>query len=241
MCSKWTGSVEDAFFDGNKIDRNRIINLPEYAYSGRSSDRTYYVLGVDVARKKCQTVVTVIKVNPQVEGASTKKIVNIYVINAEHFGQQAIKIKQLYYKYKAKRLVIDGMGLGVGLMDFMVINQETEDGSRYPPFGVMGGTYEGAEEEFKKYRTDDTEDDAIYVVKASAPINTAMYSTLQSQIESGKIKFLVEQRIAKNKLLGKKMGQEMTPEQRNEYLMPYSLTDILKEELLEFGLLQCEL
>ncbi len=70
------------------------------------------------------------------------------------------------------------MGLGVGLMDFMVINQETEDGSRYPPFGVMGGTYEGAEEEFKKYRTDDTEDDAIYVVKATAPINTAMYSTL---------------------------------------------------------------
>ena len=52
-CSKWTGTVENAFFDGEKFDRNRILNQPEYKYSGRASDRTYYVLGVDVARKGC--------------------------------------------------------------------------------------------------------------------------------------------------------------------------------------------
>lgn len=141
-------------------------------------------------------------------------------------------IKQLYYKYRAKRIVIDGNGLGVGLMDFMVIRQKIDDTTEYPPFGVYGGTYADAAQEYKQYRTPDTEDDAIYVVKANAPIDTAMYSTIQSQIESGKIKFLVEQRIAKNKLLGKKVGQEMTPEQRNEYLYPFSMTDILREEML---------
>ncbi len=52
-CSKWTGDVENAFFDGEKFDKNRIINLPEYEYSGKTSDRGYYVLGVDVGRKGC--------------------------------------------------------------------------------------------------------------------------------------------------------------------------------------------
>lgn len=35
-----------------------------------------------------------------------------------------------------------------------------------------------------------------------------------------------------NKLLGTKVGQAMTPEQREDYLRPYKLTSILKSELL---------
>lgn len=117
-------------------------------------------------------------------------------------------------------------------MDYMVKRQVTEDGDTYPPFGVLGGTYADADQEYKQYRTNDTEDDAIYVVKANAPIDTEAYSILQTQIESGKIKFLIEERQAKAKLMGKKVGQSMTPEQRVDYLMPFQLTDILKEEML---------
>lgn len=230
--SKWTGNVEDAFFNSEKFDRNRILNQPEKQYSGRSSDRTYYVLAVDVGRTGCQTVITVIKVTPQVDGSSIKNIVNIIASVEEHFEDQAIRIKKLFYLYKARRIVIDANGLGLGLMDYMVKRQVLEDGSIYPPFGVYGGTQNDAAQQYKKYRTNDTEDDAIYTIKANAPIDTAIYSTLQTQIESGKIKFLIEQRQAKTKLLGKKVGQEMTPAQRDEYLMPFTLTDILREELL---------
>lgn len=231
--SKWTGNVEGAFFNGEKFDRNRILNQPEYEYSKRSSSQAYYVIGVDVARKGCQTVATIIKVTPQgVDGNTIKTLVNLYVLKEKHFEDQAIKLKKLFYQYKARRMVIDGNGLGVGLMDFMVKRQVTEDGETYPPFGVIGGTYADADQEYRQFRTNDTEDDAIYVVKANAPIDTEAYSTLQTQIESGKIKFLIEERQAKAKLLGKKIGQSMTPEQRTDYLMPYQLTDILKEEML---------
>lgn len=232
MESKWTGNVEDAFFSGEKFDRNRTINLPEYEYSGKNSDRCYYVLGVDVGRKGCQTVISVIKVIPQVEGSSIKKLVNIYTFQAEHFEDQAIKIKRLYYRYRARRIAIDGNGIGAGLIDYMVKRQILDDGDVYPPFGVYGGTYADAEQEFKKFRTDDMEDDAIYIIKANLPIDTAAYTTLQSQIISGKVKFLLDYRNAKMKLLGKKLGQSMTPEERNEYLMPYTLTDILRDEML---------
>lgn len=65
--SVWTGSVEGAFFDGEKFDRNRIIKLPEYQFSGKSSDRTYYILAVDVGRKgqiKCSFKISLIAGNP---------------------------------------------------------------------------------------------------------------------------------------------------------------------------------
>jgi hypothetical protein len=47
------------------FDRNRKLQQPEYEASGRSSDRAYYVLSVDVGRKKCQSVICVFKVTPQ--------------------------------------------------------------------------------------------------------------------------------------------------------------------------------
>ena len=48
-------------------------------------------------------------------------------------------------------------------------------------------------------------------------------------INSGKMRFLIDERQAKIKLLGTKVGQAMSPEQRNEYLMPYQLTSILRD------------
>jgi hypothetical protein len=53
-------------------------------------------------------------------GESYKSLVNIFTFSDEHFEDQAIKIKKLYYKYKARRLVIDGNGLGIGLIDYMI-------------------------------------------------------------------------------------------------------------------------
>lgn len=226
--SHWTGTVEDAFFDGEKFDRNRQLQRPETEPSGRSSKLAYYILSVDVGRKGCQSVVCVFKVTPHTQGGSIKSLVNMYTFEDDHFEDQAIKIKRLYYKYNAKRLVIDGNGLGIGLIDYMVKRQIDKAGDIYPDFGI----YNDEEGYYKKYRTNETEDDAIYIIKANAPINTEAYSIVQTQIESGKVKFLIDERTAKNKLLGTKVGQAMTPDQRNEYLMPFQLTSNLKEEML---------
>jgi hypothetical protein len=49
---------------------------------------------------------------------------------------------------------------------------------------------------------------------------------------SGKVKFLIDERMAKNKLLGTKVGQNMKPEERADYLKPFNLTSILKEEMM---------
>ena len=90
---------------------------PEYEYSGRSSKTAYYVLGVDVGRKDCTTECMVFKVTPQAQGSALKTLVNIHTMEAEHFGLQAIHLKKLFYKYKARTIVIDANGLGAGLVD----------------------------------------------------------------------------------------------------------------------------
>lgn len=109
--SKWSGVVEDAFYNGDAFDRNRILEKPEYEASGRNGAQQFYVISVDVGRKGCQSVACVIKVNPQPMGAAIKNLVNIYAYDDMHFEDQAKELKKLYYKYKAKRIVIDGNGL----------------------------------------------------------------------------------------------------------------------------------
>ena len=171
--SLWTGAVEDAFFNVETFNNNRVLNQPEYEASGRSSKLSYYILAVDVGRKGCDTVICVFKVTPQPHGDPIKSLVNIYTMSDAHFEDQAIKLKKLYYKYKARRIVIDANGLGVGLVDFMVkpqINPDTLD--VIPDFGVYGGTQDDAVQEYKKYKTAGTEVDALYLMKANAPVNT---------------------------------------------------------------------
>ena len=227
--SQWSGDAENAFFSAEKFDKYRVLLQPEYEFSGRSSKTAYYVLGVDVGRKGCTTEVCVFKVTPQAQGSSLKTLVNIYSWDEEHFEAQAINIKKLYYKYKAQQVVIDANGLGIGLIDFMVKSQiDPETNEVLPDFGVSNDE----ENFYKKYKTDITEVDAMFLVKANAPINTEAHSYVQTQLGSGKIKFLIDENQAKTKLMSTKVGQNMDNNKRAEYLKPFTLTTILREQML---------
>ena len=231
--SIWSGDSENAFFSSEVFDKHRVLNQPEYEYSGRSSKSAYYVLGVDVGRFKCTTEVSIIKVTPQVQGSALKTLVNLYTFEAEDFEEQAIKIKKLYYKYRARIVSIDANGLGAGFIDFMTKAQiDPETGDTLLPFGVAGGTYPEATEQYKKVKGPEVENDAMYLIKANAPINTEAHTYVQTQMSSGKIKFLIDEMQAKTKLMATKVGQAMDSEKRAEYLKPFTLTTILREQLL---------
>jgi hypothetical protein len=172
---------------------------------------------VDVGRIKCDSVVCVFKVKPQEVGAPIITLVNMYVLNDENLLDQAVVLKRLYYKYHAKKIVIDGNGLGHGLIDAMVKSQnDPETGVEYPDFGIENDK----DGEYKKFQTKRTEFDAVYNMKANPAINTECHSNVVTQMAAGKVKFLIDERTAKQKLLGTRMGKEMTPEQRNIYLRP---------------------
>lgn len=228
--SIWSGDAENAFYSSQKFDKYRVLKQPQSEYSGRSSKNAYYVLGVDVGRIGCTTEIMVFKVTPQPQGSSLKSLVNLFTFDAQHFEQQAINIKKIYYRYKARKVAIDTNGLGIGLLDFMVKAQETNDGQYLPPFGIENDD-QGV---YKNYfrGINDLEKDAIFQIKANAPINTQAYSFAQTQMSSGKIRFLIDQAEAKTKLLETKNGQGMSSDQRNDYLRPFVLTTVLRQQML---------
>jgi hypothetical protein len=227
--SKWSGDVENAFFSAEKFDRYRVLKQPEHEHSGRSSKSAYYVLGVDVGRFDCTTEVLVFKVTPQPQGPAIKSLVNIYTLVAEHFEDQAINLKRIYNKYQAKRIAIDANGVGAGLVDYMVKAQvDPETNEFLPPFGVENDE----KGEYKKYKTSDMEEDAMFLIKANAPLNTEMYAYAKVQMINGKIKFLIDESQAKANLMTTKVGQSMSIDQRNTYLRPFVLTTVLREQML---------
>jgi len=97
-----------------------------------------------------------------------------------------------------------------------------------PDFGVDNDE----DGEYKKYRTEICEENALWIIKANAPINTEVHGNVQSMMQSGRVKMLIDERIAKIKLMATKRGQDMKPEERAEYLKPFTLTSILKEEMM---------
>jgi hypothetical protein len=84
----------------------------------------------------------------------------------------------------------------------MTVPNVLADGDVLPDFGV----YNDPDGQYKKKRTKDCELDAIYVMKANAPINTEAHTIAQTEIQSGKVKFLIDERTAQEKLLGTKIG-----------------------------------
>ena len=228
--SIWAGSATGSFFNGEIFDRSRDVRQVETTRSGNGNKDAYYILGVDVARNACQTVITVIKVNPQKKGVGIKRVVNIIVFESEHFGEQANEIKRQYMNYLPRYVVVDANGLGVGLVDYLVLpSDDHKTGESFPAFGV-------ANDEKKQYKNLDTGGnvikDVLWLIKANSEINFEGYTTLLTQMGSGKLRFLLEERDATEIMLSKEVNKNLLPEQKAEKLRPFVLTSILKAELM---------
>lgn len=226
--SIWAGNIEGAFFNTNKFDQHRVLNIAETKYNKGIAVKGYYLLGVDVGRFGCTTEVVVIKVTPQPTGVAAKQIVNIYTFEEDHFGMQAIKIKRLFNQYKCNIAVVDGNGVGAGLVDFLVTDQEDYDtGETLWNWGV----YNDDDRVYKKYETPETIKNALYIMKANQALNSEMYAYCQTQLLAGKLRFLIDENVAKNKLMAQAQGKKMTALQRADYLRPYVETSILKSQM----------
>jgi len=227
--SIWSGDVESAFFSSERFDKNRRINLPEWKYSNRTSKDGYYVMGVDVGRFGCSTEVIIIKVTPGAGTIPRKRIVNIYSFEEEHFGMQALQLKRLYQQYHCKVAVVDGNGLGAGLVDMLTMDTiDPDTGETLYNWGVMNDE----DNKYRNMKTDDTVIDAMYIMKANQTLNSEMYSYCQAEINAGRVLFLIDEATAKNKLMAQAQGKKMSQSKRAEYLRPFVQTSILKDQML---------
>ena len=228
--SKWAGSIEGAFFDIEKFSKHRVIELPENEPNGRNNKDAYYIMGVDVGRFGCTTEVCVLKVSPPKSKSEVfiKQLVNQYSFDEEHFGMQAIKLKRIFKQFKCRIAVVDGNGLGAGLVDFLVIDQDDPDTGE--PLGNWG-VYNDDDRKYKKFENESTIQNAMYIMKATNVINSELYAYTQSQMSSGKLRFLIDENTAKNKLMSQSNGKKMSVSRRADYLRPFVMTSILRDQM----------
>ncbi|MFS0857347.1 hypothetical protein [Paenibacillus taichungensis] len=128
--SKWVGSSTGALVDIRKLLELRTLKKPELESDGKHE----YILSVDVARSlqnnNNETSVAPLKLIRNSNG----KIIRIQLVNlinfknGLNFKEQGIQVKRIRKKYNASVVVVDGNGLGTGLIDELlreVIDPET--------------------------------------------------------------------------------------------------------------------
>ena len=84
---------------------------------------------------------------------------------------------------------------------------------------------------YRNMKTENTIYEAMYVMKANVALNSEMYSYTQSEINAGRVLFLIDETTAKNKLMSQAQGKKMSQSQRADYLMPFVQTSVLKEQM----------
>ena len=231
----WTGSSEESWFDYEKISKKRVLLNPETHAKIVRGSKSYYLLSVDVGRLSCQTVCCVFKVTPK-NDVLYANLVNIYIIGkndkTRHFELQALELKKIIEAFDPKEVVIDGNGLGVGLLDFMV--RPTVDGTTgvtYPPYGSFN------DDSYLKIQPKDCAK-IIYVIKANNTLDGKIHGNCYSRLTSGLVQFLVNERVAKNKLMEHKSYNNLSLNKKVLRLMPHELTSDLFEEMSNLRLKQ---
>ena len=222
------------FVGSTELEIHRKLNNPEVKEKIREDSKAFYLLAVDVARRLCQTVVTVLKVFP---GEPYRiNLVNIYVLGLteteKQFTYQAADLKRLIKNFNPKECVIDINGLGVGLADEMIKpTQDPRTGEIFPAYGFSN------RDEYKAIQPKNCAK-ILYGVKATPDDNSRFHSDLISKINSGCINFLISEKKAREKLLSKALSKKMSIEERAARLLPHELTTSLFNEIVNLRIKQ---
>lgn len=227
--SRFIGSSSEAWFDYEKFLSHRKLVNPETHEIVREGIESFYLISVDIGRRNCQSVATVLKVFPNIEKYHCN-LVNLFVLGKTEdekvFDYQVVELKRLIRAFNPKEVIIDINGIGINFGDAMI--KPTLDpltGEILPAYGF--------------FNRDEYEDiqprnaiKILYGIKATSSINSDMHAALYSTVYSGAINFLISEKKAKDKLMATKVGRKMTPEKRIERLMPHELTSILINETM---------
>lgn len=200
--SEWVKMTSDCPFSYKTIEGCRSLVLPELEASQKEDDGTFYYISYDVARmggtSNDNSVAAVFKAKELKNKTFLKEVVAMYhwhdndkqnssEKNAMHFKNQAMDLKELVFKYNAKALIVDGGGLGTGVLDFLTIKTNNEDtGEEYPAYGIVSTNFKDAQ------FLDDDVKNIIHVIKANDDMNAKMENCLTGHFQTRKIRILAD-------------------------------------------------
>lgn len=215
---KWTGSSDNALINISRLMSCRTLTAPMLE-SSKAGEEFY--IAVDVARSQNtnnnQSSIIVGRVNRNADTNRIKTIDIVNVINVPNiynFTTQASIIKKTFYAYNAKMAIVDGNGLGSGLIDELLKN--TIDPTTHEKLGCWNTVNTDNIPEEKNAES------CLFDLKAQG-IQTRIITTFIDMVDSGKLR-----------LLAKKQEQDFSDKERQDFkrnVLPFVQTDLLFEEI----------
>lgn len=221
--SLWGGGSEDSWFNYERTMRHRRLKNPEVQAQKNPRNRdTFYLIGVDVARQRAQSVFTVARVSPR-RDRFINNIVNIYATEGQPFDVQAGMLKHLISLFGPREVVIDATGIGQGLLDAMA-KETFYNGKVYPAYGTHNVEEWQLPPNLKH-------NNILYALVATASLNSEIHANCYTLMDRGQVRFLITEQEAKSSLLETKVGQNMSANERILRIGPHERTTMLFEEM----------
>lgn len=220
--SKWTNTVEGSLFDFEKLAGLRRVKKAEWKPYYR--DNVFYVASLDVARSKARSVLEIFKVYIGEEKFKTK-LVNIFLWEGRNFHYQSQKLKELHATFNFSSVVIDGNGMGVGLIDMLLLETE-HNGELYPPWGIQNI------EDYPDYQKDmkDGNTPVLHIIKTNQHSAGTIHVNAYNMMFGGKVELLIDEKVAKDQLISLPNYSAMTTAEKLRYMEPYKNTSLLVSE-----------
>jgi hypothetical protein len=217
MGSVWTGTSDNSLVKLEDFNDSRVIANPEDKAVDKKSR---YILAYDVARAEgnsnANSALVVIKIKDRGNGTYSKHVVNVYSMEGTIFKEQARFLKKKCNDFNAEMLIIDGNGLGIGLVDVLVTEHDEN-----PPYEVVN------DDRYNKYKTDQSIP-MIYMIKSQSKDDNAsdIHNLFMNWVANKQVKFIVSETNARTQYK-KKNGEELA-----SILAPHIMTDLLQEEVM---------
>lgn len=222
--SEWVGASSGALVNINKLMNCRSLTKP--VLSSTNKDDEFYI-GVDVARSQNtsnnQSFISVVKVNRTKDKSKivSMDLVNLINIpNILNFTAQACTIKKYRKMYNAKAVVVDGNGLGAGLIDELL--KESFDPVTKESLGCWDTINDDNEPEVP-----DIAEKILYNLKAQSA-QSKIVTNFIDVVDSGKFRMLETKKQSD--------FTELEYEDFDNCVAPYLQTDCLFEEIANLKL-----
>lgn len=218
--SVWTGSSENNLVQLQDLEKARVLNSAELkAVKGEHK----YIISVDVARSErkrtATTAIAIFKLIPRGNGTYIKHLVNLHTYKGNmHFEDQSLYIKELVNKFNASMVVIDGNGLGRGLVDYLV----KED--RYPSYYVVN------DRTYDKYKVPNSLPLIFNVMSNTKETSSSnINNNFMASISNHDLKLLVSENELKEKMNSRNY------ERISEEMIPHIETSLFIDEVMNLA------
>lgn len=231
------GENENSFYKSHELNECRVLQNAYYPLTDdeyRAPDikkkrlkqmprkkGEVRIIGVDFARmasnKNDNSVFTLMRLLPN--GDSYKReVVYMEAFNGMKPEDQATRIKRLYTEFECDKLIIDGNGNGMSLIDEM--EKSSYDASideHYDAFGVYASNVNTEFEPLKKGNN------CIYLMKSYQKDNNNVIVYLKNALLSKKIRLLIDENVKENSFKNDKRYFE-DPEYHANMITPFIQT-----------------